>query len=124
MADGKTRPLGRAGAEGAQAPDPSSRQARFGELAPKLVELADDLIFGDIWERPELSKRDRSMVTVAALVAMGQTEQLPFHFNKAVENGLSKTELVEVITHLAFYSGFPSAMSALTVAKQFFQSGE
>lgn len=86
----------------------------MGQDARKLAELTDEILFGDIWERPELlSKRDRSVVTVAALVTMYRLEQLPFHLNLALENGVTKGELIEVITHLAFYSGWPSAASAI-----------
>ena len=83
--------------------------------------LADDVLFGDVWERKELSPRDRSLITVAALITGGNTEQLSFHLNKAKENGLTETDLKEVITHLAFYAGWPRAMSALTVAKRVFE---
>jgi 4-carboxymuconolactone decarboxylase len=93
----------------------------IGAFAPKLVELTDDVLFGDVWEREELAPRDRSLITVAALIAGGNTEQLPFHLNRARENGLSESELVEVVTHLAFYSGWPKAMSAIMVAKEVFR---
>lgn len=96
---------------------PSAAQQTVGDFAPKIVELTDQVLFGDVWERPELSPRDRSLVTVAALIANGNTEQLGFHLRKARDNGLSREELVEVITHLAFYSGWPRAMSAIDVAK-------
>jgi 4-carboxymuconolactone decarboxylase len=99
----------------------STLKKNFGDFAPKLVELTDDVLFGDVWERTELSPRDRSLITVAALVAGGNSEQLPFHLGRAKENGLTETELKEVITHLAFYAGWPKAMSAITVAKQFFE---
>jgi len=92
----------------------------IGDFAPKLVDLTDRVLFGDVWERPELSKRDRSLVTVAAMIALNRPDQLRFHLNKAVENGLTKEELVEVITHLAFYSGWPNAMSAIMIAKEVF----
>ena len=88
------------------------------DLAPKLVELTDTVLFGDIWERPQLSKRDRSLITCAALVAMGKTEQMSFHFPRAIENGVTRDEIVELITHLAFYAGWPSAMSAMGRAKE------
>ncbi len=101
--------------------EPSALKKNFGDFSPKLVEITDDVLFGDIWERPELSKRDRSLVTVAALIAGGNTEQLPFHLKRAKENGVTEAELIEVITHLAFYSGWPKAMSALAVAKEAFQ---
>src|SRR5262249_57417722 len=83
-----------------------------GDIAPKLAQLTDDVLFGDVWERPQLSKRDRSLITCAALVATGKTEQMTFHFPRAIENGVTREELVEMITHLAFYVGWPSAMSA------------
>jgi 4-carboxymuconolactone decarboxylase len=95
-------------------------QKMIGDIAPKLAEITDDVLFGDVWERPGLAKRDRSLITVAALVAMNRTEQLPFHLERALDNGLTKEELVEAITQLAFYSGWPTAMSALAVAKNVF----
>ncbi len=98
--------------------EPSAVQKRLGDFAPKLAELTDNVLFGDVWERPDLSKRDRSLITVAALVALYRPEQLRFHLNKAMDNGLSKEELIEVITHLAFYSGWPTAMTAITVAQE------
>ena len=91
---------------------------RIGDIAPKLADLTEDVLFGDVWERPALSKRDRSLATVSALVAMNRTEQLQFHLQRALENGVTKEELIEVITHLAFYSGWPTAMSAMMIAKQ------
>lgn len=98
--------------------EPSPAQKMIGDFAPKLVELTDDVLFGDVWERPGLSKRDRSLVTVSALVALNRTEQLRFHIEKALDNGITRDELVEVITHLAFYSGWPNAMSAIMIAKE------
>jgi 4-carboxymuconolactone decarboxylase len=95
-------------------------QQLIGSFAPKLVELTDRLLFDDIWERKELSPRDRSLITVAALIALNRPEQLRFHLGKAVENGVKEQELIEVITHLAFYSGWPNAMSAIMVAKEVF----
>jgi 4-carboxymuconolactone decarboxylase len=92
----------------------------IGDIAPKLAELTEDVLFGDVWERPQLSKRDRSLITCAALVATGKTEQMSFHFPRAIENGVTQDELVEMITHLAFYVGWPSAMSAVTKAKELF----
>jgi len=100
---------------------PTAAERMIGDFAPKLVSLTDDLLFGDIWERSELAPRDRSLITVAALVAGGHTEQLPFHLNKGKQNGLTETELKEVITHLAFYCGWPRAMSAIAVARQVFE---
>ena len=90
-------------------------QKGFGHIAPKLAEVTDNVLFGDIWERPGLLKRDRSLITVAALVSMYRLEQLPFHLAKAVENGLTREELAEAVTHLAFYAGWPAAASALNL---------
>jgi 4-carboxymuconolactone decarboxylase len=101
-------------------PELSTAQQTVGDIAPKLVELTDGVLFGDVWERPQLSKRDRSLITVAALVSLYRPEQLPFHLKRAQENGVTQEELVEVITHLAFYAGWPSAMSAMTRAKEVF----
>lgn len=81
--------------------------------APKLAQLTDEVLFGDLWQRPQLKPRERSLATVAALMAMGRLEQLPFHLQLARDNGLTHEELVELITHLAFYSGWPTAASAL-----------
>ena len=99
----------------------TTAQKRAGDFAPKLVELTDDVLFGDVWERIELSKRDRSLITVAALIANGNTEQLTGHLDRAKDNGLSETELAEVIIHLAFYAGWPRAMSAVKVALEVFK---
>ena len=99
----------------------SRAQQLMGDLAPKLAELTDDVLFGDVWERAELSKRDRSLITVAALIANGNTEQLTGHLNRAKQNGLAETELAEVIIHLAFYAGWPRAMSAVRVAREVFK---
>ena len=93
---------------------PTNEQIRT--FAPKLMELTDDVLFGDIWERPGLSKRDRSLITVAALVALYRINELPFHIVRACENGVSKDELAELFTHLAFYTGWPSAMTAIRTA--------
>ena len=105
----------------ANKPATAARKA-IGEFAPKLVELTEDVLFGDVWERPQLSKRDRSLITCAALVATGKTEQMSFHFPRAIENGVTLDEIVELITHLAFYAGWPSAMSAMTRAKELLES--
>ena len=88
------------------------------DFAPKLMELNEKVLFGDIWERPGLSKRDRSLITVATLVALYRTNELPFHIARARENGISKDELAEMFTHLAFYAGWPSAMTAINIAMQ------
>ena len=101
--------------------EPSVAQKLVGDFAPKLAQLADDVLFGDVWERAELSPRDRSLVTVAALIVGGNTEQLTGHLSRAKQNGLSETELAEVIIHLAFYAGWPRAMSAVKIAREVFK---
>ena len=101
--------------------EPASAAAKvLGDFAPKLVQLTEDVLFADVWERKELSKRDRSLITVAALVALNRPDQLRFHLGRAVENGVRTEELIEAITHLAFYSGWPNAMTAITIAKELF----
>lgn len=99
---------------------PSRAQQLMGGIAPKMVELTDDVLYADIWERPELSKRDRSLATVSALVALNRPDQLRSHLALAKRNGVTEEELVETITHLAFYSGWPNAVTAITVAKEVF----
>lgn len=90
-------------------------------IAPKLADLTGDLLFGDIWERPGLSKRDRSLITVTTLVALYRHDQLPGHIRRALQNGVTREELGEIITHLAFYSGWPTAMTAGTIMRQVFE---
>ena len=99
---------------------PSSEETRQKrrDFAPKLMELNEEVLFGDIWERPGLSKRDRSLITVATLVALYRINELPFHLVRARENGISTDELVELFTHLAFYAGWPSAMTAVNIAME------
>lgn len=93
-------------------------QQFMGAFAPKLASLTDDVLYGDIWARPELSPRDRSLITVAALISGGNHEQLRYHLNRALENGVTESELTEVITHMAFYAGWPKAISAVAVAQK------
>ena len=90
------------------------------EVAPQLAELSADVLFGDVWERPGLSKRDRSLITVATLTALYRTGQLPGHINRALDNGVTKEEIGEIITHIAFYAGWPTAANAAGIAKQVF----
>jgi 4-carboxymuconolactone decarboxylase len=94
----------------------------FADVAPALDDLTQRVLFGDVWERPGLSKRDRSLITVATLVAGYRTNELPFHLKRALENGVTQDELVELITHLAFYAGWPPASTAVAVARQVFAS--
>jgi 4-carboxymuconolactone decarboxylase len=100
---------------------PRPSQAAIGDFAPKLAELTDDVLYGDVWERPELSKRDRSLVTVAALIALNRPDQLRAHLIRARENGVTQQELIETITHLAFYCGWPNAVEAIKVAEEVFE---
>ena len=95
-------------------------QRLIGDFAPKLTELTDEVLFGDVWARPELSPRDRSLITCAALVTNGSTWQLRGHLGRARRNGVSESELKEMITHLAFYAGWPRAMSAMMMAREVF----
>jgi 4-carboxymuconolactone decarboxylase len=90
-------------------------------IAPKLAEVTDGVVFGDIWERPQLSKRDRSLITVASLIALYRTDQLRGHINRALDNGVTEEEIGEVITHMAFYAGWPTAANAVNVANQVFE---
>jgi 4-carboxymuconolactone decarboxylase len=96
--------------------------AGVGEVAPELARYTNDVLFGDLWRQSDLSPRDRSLVTVAALIAQGQAAQLPFHLNRAMDNGLTQAQAAEVVTHLAFYVGWPKAMSAVPVLKDVFAS--
>jgi len=97
-------------------------QQDVGPVAPGLVQYTGDLLFRDLWLRPDLAPRDRSLVTVSALIAAGQVGQIPFHLNRAMDNGLTKAETSEVLTHVAFYAGWPNAMSAVPVVKSVFGS--
>jgi 4-carboxymuconolactone decarboxylase len=105
----------------ASASDP---RERLRPVVPKLIDLTENVLFGDVWERPGLSKRDRSLITVAALVALYRPEQLRGHLQRALSNGVTKEEISELITHLAFYSGWPTAISAAGLAKSVFEEQE
>jgi 4-carboxymuconolactone decarboxylase len=95
----------------------SSARQRIGDVAPKLAALTDDVLFADVWERPGLSKRDRSLVTVAALVALYRTNEMAAHMKSAIEHGLTADEMIEAITHLAFYVSWPNAQTAVTTLR-------
>ncbi len=99
-------------------PPASSARSEVRQVAPKLIELSETVLYGDVWERPGLSKRDRSLITVAALTAMYRTDQLAGHIERALANGVTREEIGELITHLAFYAGWPSAMTAGRIAKK------
>lgn len=107
------------------ADEATQKRSPFADVAPALGEFTDNILFGEVWERPGLSKRDRSLITVATLIALYRTNELPFHIKRALENGVTKDELAEVITHLAFYAGWPTAATAVGIARQVFaESGE
>ena len=97
--------------------EPAASAGPYADIAPALDDYTQRVLFGDVWERPGLSKRDRSLITVAALIAGYRVNELPFHLRRAVENGLSRDELIEVITHLAFYAGWPAANTAVGIAR-------
>jgi 4-carboxymuconolactone decarboxylase len=107
-------------AQAAAAPTTRAQQL-MGDIAPKLAELTDNVLFGDVWERPGLSKRDRSLVTISALIAMNRPDQLRSHLARARDNGVTEEEAIEAITQLAFYAGWPNAITAVGVAREVFQ---
>ncbi|MEU6658892.1 carboxymuconolactone decarboxylase family protein [Streptomyces sp. NPDC046821] len=96
----------------------------FGDFAPGMVHYTDQVLFDEVWQRDDLSKRDRSLITVAALTAMGKTDQLKFHLAHARHNGVTDEELQEALLHLAFYTGWPNGMGAMTVLKGIVEGGE
>jgi 4-carboxymuconolactone decarboxylase len=101
--------------------DAAVRKNPFSDIAPALGTYTDEVLFGDVWERPGLSKRDRSLVTVTCLIAGYRINEMPFHIKRAIENGVTKDELIETITHLAFYAGWPAASTALAIARKAFE---
>jgi 4-carboxymuconolactone decarboxylase len=96
----------------------------YADIAPALGEYTEKVLFGDVWRRAGLSPRDRSLVTVACLVSLYRENELGFHLGRALENGVTKDELIEVITHLAFYAGWPTANTAVTIARKVFATAE
>lgn len=100
----------------------AEKREKLRKVAPKLVDLTENVLFGDVWERPGLSKRDRSLITVAGLVCMVRPEQLRSHLERAIANGVTREEISELITHLAFYGGWPAAVTATTVAGEVFEA--
>jgi 4-carboxymuconolactone decarboxylase len=107
--------------EAAEADRATRVEQQFGEAFPGIVQYTTDVLFRDLWLRPELPPRDRSLVTVSALIASGQVAQIPYHLNRAMDNGLTQAQAAEAITHLAFYVGWPNVFSALPVAKDVFE---
>ena len=100
--------------------EPNNARKSFGDIAPHLAEITDKVLFGDVWEHAALSPRDRSLVTITSLISLYRVNEMPFHLKKALENGLSREEIIGVITHLAFYAGWPPAMTALQIARKAF----
>ena len=100
---------------------PPSTIGTVKDVVPKLAELTEKVLFGDVWARPGLSKRDRSLATVAALIALYRPDQLKGHIWRALDNGVTREEIIELITHLAIYAGWPNAGTAALIAKQVFQ---
>ena len=100
---------------------PSTAHKAFGDIAPALADITDNVLFGDVWQRPGLSPRDRSLITVSSLISLYRVNELPLHLKTALENGVTRDELIEVITHLAFYSGWPTASTALSIARRVFE---
>jgi 4-carboxymuconolactone decarboxylase len=99
---------------------PAPFRSPFADVAPALAGYTDDVLFGDVWKRPRLSPRDRSLITVATLIALYRTNELPFHLKYALQNGVTRDEIAEMITHLAFYAGWPSASTAVSIARKVF----
>ncbi len=100
--------------------EPTNARNAFGDIAPHLAEITDKVLFGDVWTNPALSPRDRSLVTIASLISLYRVNELPFHLKRAIENGVAREEIVAAITHLAFYAGWPPAMTALQIARKAF----
>ncbi|UAK23201.1 carboxymuconolactone decarboxylase family protein [Sphingomonas nostoxanthinifaciens] len=100
--------------------EPTNARKSFGDIAPHLAEITDKVLFGDVWENAALTPRDRSLVTITCLIAMYRLNEIPFHINKAIENGVPRDEIVEAVTQIAFYAGWPPAMTALPILKKVF----
>ena len=103
---------------------PTGGQKAFGDVAPALAAYTDEVLFGDVWKRPGLSPRDRSLITVAALIAGYRQNELPFHLKFALQNGVTREELAEIVTHLAFYAGWPCASTATGIMRKVFSETE
>jgi 4-carboxymuconolactone decarboxylase len=104
--------------------EPTNARKSFGDIAPHLAEITDKVLFGDVWANTTLSPRDRSLVTITSLISLYRINELPFHLKKALENGITKDEIIETITHLAFYAGWPPAMTALQIVRKVFEGGD
>jgi 4-carboxymuconolactone decarboxylase len=108
----------------AMATEPTNARKSFGDIAPHLAEITDKVLFGDVWENKALSPRDRSLVTITSLIALYRVNEMPFHFKRALENGVTREEIIETITHLAFYAGWPPAMNALQIVRKVFDEAD
>jgi len=104
--------------------EPTNARKAFGDIAPKLAEITDTVLFGDVWADDTLSPRDRSLITITSLISLYRTNELPFHLNRALENGVTKDEIIAALTHLAFYAGWPPAMTGLQIARKVFAARE
>ena len=102
------------------AEEPTNARKSFGDIAPHLAEITDKVLFGDVWADPALSPRDRCLVTITSLISLYRTNELPFHLKRALENGVTKDEIIAVLTHLAFYAGWPAAMTGMQIARKVF----
>ena len=102
------------------ADEPTNARKSFGDIAPHLAEITDKVLFGDVWENPALSSRDRSLVTITSLISLYRVNELPFHLKRALENGVTRDEIIGAITHLAFYAGWPTASTAIGIARRVF----
>jgi 4-carboxymuconolactone decarboxylase len=104
--------------------EPTNARKSFGDVAPHLAEITDKVLFGDVWENTALSPRDRSLVTITSLISLYRVNEMPFHLKRALENGITKEEIIGTITHLAFYAGWPPAMTALQIARRAFDEAD
>jgi 4-carboxymuconolactone decarboxylase len=101
--------------------EPTAARESFGDILPELAEITDKVLFGTVWANPALSPRDRSLVTITSLISLYRVNELPFHMKRALENGVTREEVLQTITHLAFYAGWPTAMTALNIARKVFE---
>jgi 4-carboxymuconolactone decarboxylase len=101
--------------------EPNLAQNVFGDVTPALADYTEKVLFGDLWQRPNLSPRDRSLVTISCLISMYRMNEVPTHLKIALENGLTKDEIAEAVTHLAFYAGWPAANSTVSIMRRIFQ---
>jgi len=104
--------------------EPTNARQSFGDVAPKLAEITDKVLFGDVWADDALSPRDRSLITITSLISLYRTNELPFHLRRAMQNGLTRDEIIAALTHLAFYAGWPAAMTGLQIARKVFAETE